>query len=51
VADGDRDLLIGDEIFEMDFGGLVLDDGTTLVAVELLNLFQLFDDDAAQLLL
>ena len=51
VADGDRDLLVGDQVFEMDFGGFVFDDGAALVAVELLDLFELLDDDAAQFLL
>ena len=25
VADGDRDLLVGDEVFEVDFGGFVFE--------------------------
>ena len=51
VADRDRHLLVGDQVFEMDFGGFVFDDGAAFVAVELFDFFQLFDDHAAQLLL
>ena len=51
VADGDGDLLVGDEIFEDDFGGFVFDARAALVAVELLHFFEFFDDDVAQLLL
>ena len=36
VADGDGDLLVGDQIFENDFGGFVFDAGAALVSVELL---------------
>src|SRR5208337_3177429 len=34
VAEGDGHLLVGDEIFQNDFGGFVFDAGTALVAVE-----------------
>ena len=50
VADRDCDLLVGDQVFEMDFRGFVFDHGAALVAVELLDFFQFFDDHAAQLL-
>src|SRR6185369_5523987 len=51
VADGDRDLFVGDQVFQVDLGGFVFDDGAAGVAVELFHFFQLFDDDGAQLLL
>ena len=38
VADGDGDLLVGDEIFENDLGGFVFDAGAAVISVELLNL-------------
>src|SRR5580704_677048 len=50
VADGDGHLLVGDQVFELNFGGFVFDEGAAFVAVELFNFFELFDDDAAQLL-
>ena len=40
VADRDGDLLVGDEVFEVDFSGLVFDDGPAVVAVLLLDLFR-----------
>src|SRR5262249_6300960 len=51
VADGDGNLLVGDEVFKMDLGGFVFDDGAALVSVELLYFFELFDDDGSQLFL
>ena len=50
VAYGYGHLLVGDQVFEMDFGGFVLDDGAALVAVELFDFFQLFYDYAAEFL-
>src|SRR5579872_3510066 len=51
VADGDCDLLVGNEVFEDDLGGFVFDTRAAVVAVELLHFFELFDDDGAQLFL
>ncbi len=51
MADGDRDLLVGDEVFELQLGGLVDDLRAARVAVLVANLFQLLDDDRAQLVL
>ena len=50
MRDGDGDLLIGDEVFQLDLSCFVEDLGAALVAIVLADLFQLFDDDAAQLL-
>ncbi len=50
VGDGDGDLLVGDEVFELKLGGLVDDLGAALVAVLVANLFEFLDDDVAQLL-
>ena len=33
VADGDGNLLVGDEIFENDFGGFVFEAGAAFIAV------------------
>ncbi len=49
VGDGDGDLLVGDEVFELKLGGLVNDDGAAGVAVLVANLGELFDDDFAEL--
>src|SRR6202166_607713 len=51
VADRDRDLLIGDQVFQLNFGGFVFDYGAALIPVELLDLFQFGNDDFAQLFL
>ena len=51
MAYGDRDLLVGDQVFELNFGGLVVDLGAALVAVLFFDFFQFFDDHAAQLFL
>ncbi len=50
VGDGDGHLLVGDEVFKLDFGGLVDDGGAAGVAVAVANVFQLLDDDFAELL-
>ena len=49
MADRDRDLLVGDQVFKLQLGALVDDFGATLVAVLVANLFEFLDDDAAQL--
>ena len=49
VGDGDGDLLVGDEVFELKLGGLVDDDGAARVAVLVADLGELLDDDAAEL--
>src|SRR5438093_13683502 len=51
VADRDRDLLVGDQIFEHDFGSFVFDYGSALIAVELLYFLKLSDDHFAELFL
>ena len=50
VGDGDGDLLVGDEVFELKLGGLVEDLGAAGIAVLVADLFELLDDDAAELL-
>ena len=50
VGDGDGDLLVGDEVFEGELGGLVDDDGAAGVAVLVADVFELLDDDAAEFL-
>ena len=50
VADGDGDLLVGDEVFELQLGGLVDDLGAARVAVLVADFFEFLDDDGAQLL-
>ena len=49
VGDGDGDLLVGDEVFELELGGLVDDGGAAGVAVLVADLGELLDDDAAEL--
>ena len=51
VADGDGDLLVGDEVFKLNLGALVDDLGAALVAVLVADVFKLLDDDRAQLFL
>ena len=51
MRDGDRDLLVGDEIFELQFGCFIENLRAALVAVLLANFFELADDDAAKFLL
>ena len=46
MADGDGDLLVGDEVFELKLGALVDDLGAALVAVLVADVFELLDDDA-----
>jgi len=50
VGDGDGDLLVGDEVFELEVGGFVEDLGAADVAVFVADLGELFDDDFAELL-
>ena len=50
VADRDRDLLVGDQVFQADLDRFVLDDGAARVAVFLFDFLELLDDDATQLL-
>ena len=50
MADRDRDLLVGDQIFEHDLRGFVFDHRTARIAVKLLHFFEFLDDDGAQLL-
>src|ERR1039458_2913929 len=49
MADRYRDLLVGDQVFQHDFRGLVFDDGAARIAVKLLDLFQFLDDYLAEL--
>ena len=51
VADRDRDLLVGDQVFEMDLGSFVFNPRAALIAVEFFNFFELLHDYAAQLFL
>src|SRR5580658_3087212 len=50
MADGDGDLLVGDQVFKLDLGALVDDLGAALVSVPVADFFKLFDDDGAQFL-
>src|ERR1700690_647750 len=50
MADGDRGLLVGDQVFQLDFSSVVFNNRAPLVSVELLDFLQLGDDDSAQLL-
>ena len=50
VADGDGDLLVGDQVFKLQLGALVDDLRAALVAVLVANFFEFLDDDRAQLL-
>ena len=49
VRDGDGDLLVGDEVFELEVGGFVEDLGAAGVAVLVLDVFELLGDDGAEL--
>jgi len=51
VADSDGHLLVGDQIFKLQFGGLVDDLGAARVAVAVADIFELLDDDATKFLL
>ncbi len=46
---GDRDLLVGDQVFQLQLRGFVQDAGATGIAVLVADLFELLDDDGAQL--
>ncbi len=48
VGDGYGDLLVGDEVFELELGGLVDDLGAAGVAVLVADLGELFDDEFAE---
>ncbi len=50
MADGDRDLFVGDQVFQLDLGGFVFNDGAAFITVELPDFFQFGDDHLAQLL-
>ncbi len=50
VADRDRDLLVGDQVFQVDFRGFVFDLGAAFVTVQLFDFFQFFHDHAAEFL-
>jgi hypothetical protein len=49
MAHGDGDLLVGDQVFKLQLGALVDDLRAARVAVLVANLFELLDDDGAQL--
>jgi hypothetical protein len=51
MADSDRNLLVGDQIFENDFSSFVFETCTAFVTIELLDLFELFDDHVPQFFL
>ena len=51
MRNGDGDLFVGDEVFELELGGLVDDLGAALVAVILADGFEFLDDDGAELFL
>ena len=51
VAHSHCDLLVGDQVFEMDFGSFVFNPRAALIAVEFFNFFELLHDYAAQLFL
>ena len=50
VTDCDGDLLVGNQVFEMNFGSFIFDHRATFISVLLFNFFQLLHDHAAQLL-
>src|SRR5579872_177882 len=50
VADRDGHLLVGDETFEDDLCGFVFNARAAVVAIQLFNFFELFDDDGSQFL-
>ena len=49
MADRHRNLLVGDQVFQLQLGALVDDLRAARVAVLVANLFELLDDDRAQL--
>src|SRR5205085_3341374 len=51
VADRNRNLFVSNQVFQLDFGGFVLNHRAAFVTVLLLDFFQFLDDDATQLLL
>src|SRR5712691_4237775 len=48
MAEGEGNLLVGDEIFENDFRGFVFDASAALVAVQVFYFFEFLDDYAAK---
>jgi hypothetical protein len=50
MTDRDGDLLIGNKIFQLKFGGLVDDLRSARIAVAVADFFEFLDDDGAQLL-
>src|SRR5207244_126985 len=40
MADRDRDLLVGNQVFQLDFGGFIFDDRAPLISIELLDFFE-----------
>ncbi len=50
VAYGDGHLLVDDQVFELNFGGFVFNDGAAFVAEQLFDFFEFFDDHAAKFL-
>ena len=50
MADGDGNLLVGDEVFKLDLCAFIDDLGAALVAVTVANLFEFLDDDGAEFL-
>ena len=50
MGDGDGDLLVGNEVFKLEFGALVDDLGAARVAIFVADFFKLLDDDGAELL-
>jgi len=45
---GDSDLLVGDEVFHLQFGRLVDDDRAARIAVAVADVFELLDDNRAE---
>src|SRR6266851_1553481 len=50
MTEGHCDLLVGDEIFENDFGGFVFNAGAAFVSVEFFYFFEFLDDYGAKFL-
>ena len=51
MAEGNGNLLVGDQIFEDDFCSFVFDAGAALVAVGLFYFFEFLDDDGTKFFL
>jgi hypothetical protein len=51
VADRDCDLLVGDQVFQVDFCGFIFDHRAPVIAVKLLYFFEFLHDHGAQLFL